>query len=135
MPDNKGDFTPNADPMPLEEPNNEGPQGMGPDLNMDGPMPEPEMGNDGENDEANSEIDDIFSQLDTEKQAAVIKYAKSMVNGNEPAGIQDEEEGMVTEITNNILDDKKEKPEDREDEKIRNKKVTNANPFVTKSFK
>lgn len=28
----------------------------------------------------NGEIDDIFSKLDTEKQAAVIKYAKNMIN-------------------------------------------------------
>ena len=84
-----------------------------------------------------SEIDDVFSQLDTEKQAAVLKYAKSMIDNSpeetpSPSESVDEEE-MVTEITNNILDGQKQEEGDG-DKKVRNKKVTTSNPFITKSF-
>lgn len=124
---------------------------------MDAPMPpmdgQPEMGDDlrpeaqpndmgmGDNQEPapaeeGSEIDSVFSQLDTEKQAAVLKYAKSMVNdkaGEEPQPDANvEEEKIVTEITNNILNDRVDK---KSNEKVRNKKITNANPFITKNFR
>ena len=82
--------------------------------------------------EKNGEIDDIFSKLDTEKQAAVIKYAKSMIND---ADENNDEDGMVTEITNNVLDDMQKKEIEKNDKKIRNKKVTTDNPFVSKRFK
>lgn len=82
--------------------------------------------------EKNGEIDDIFSKLDTEKQAAVIKYAKSMIND---ADENNDEDGMVTEITNNVLDDIQKKEIEKNDKKIRNKKVTTDNPFVSKRFK
>lgn len=111
--------------------------GMGEDL---GPEPQPnDMGMGGDQEpapaEGGSEIDSVFSQLDTEKQAAVLKYAKSMVNdnaGEEPKPDTNvEEEKIVTEITNNILNDRVEK---KSNEKVRNKKITNANPFITKNF-
>lgn len=87
--------------------------------------------------EKNGEIDDIFSKLDTEKQAAVIKYAKSMVNDKEnddEVEETDENEEMVNEITNNILDDMSKKSSETKDKKIRNTKITNDNPFVAKRF-
>ena len=52
--------------------------------------------------EKNGEIDDIFSKLDTEKQAAVIKYAKSMVNDKENDD-EVEETDENEEMVNNIL--------------------------------
>lgn len=94
----------------------------------------PDM-NDG-GDKSDSEINDIFNQLDTEKQAAVIKYAKSMVDnksGNDESQPDVNEEQIVNEITNNILDDRKDENNDNE-EKIRNKKITNSNPFISKNF-
>ena len=87
--------------------------------------------------EKNGEIDDIFSKLDTEKQAAVIKYAKSMVNDKEnddEVEETDEDEEMVNEIANNILDDISKKSSETKDKKIRNTKITNDNPFVAKRF-
>ena len=44
-----------------------------------------------------------------------------------------DEDAMVTEITNNILDGEKPKPEDDKDEKVRNKKL-NTSPFKSKNF-
>lgn len=113
-----------------------------------GPVNEPEMpepghdmempdeGQGAEDGKADSEIDTIFSKLDTEKQAAVIKYAKSMVDDDAPVEEQDEVDvdDMVTEITNNILSDEGQKPEERDDKKIRNKKITAGNPFASKPF-
>lgn len=87
--------------------------------------------------EKNGEIDDIFSKLDTEKQAAVIKYAKSMINDKEnddEVEETDEDEEMVNEIANNILDDISKKSSEIKDKKIRNTKITNDNPFVAKRF-
>ena len=65
---------PSAPPMPMDGGNAQ-----------EGDMPEPPMEEDPKEDK--SEIDSIFNKLDTEKQAAVIKYAKSMVNDT------DDEEG------------------------------------------
>ena len=103
----------------------------GPDMEMpDAPGPE-----DGQ---ADSEINSIFSKLDTEKQAAVIKYAKSMIGDDalvsEQEDLNVDVDDIVTEITNNILSDEDSKPEDRDDKKIRNKKITTGNPFTSKSF-
>ena len=119
--------------MPLEEPSME-PTGMGTGLNGEDSMTDP-MGDETEmNGQSDSEIDNIFSKLDTEKQAAVIKYAKSMVGDDETAVDEPvDEETIVTEITNNILDDRKDDTE-REDDKVRNNKITQSNPFMTKSF-
>ena len=117
------------EPMPMDQPPMGGPEDMGPGLDeqppMGGedPMDDAEMP-EGNNAEGNGEIDDIFSQLDTEKQAAVIKYAKSMLG----EGVESEK--LVTEIENEILADRQDK---EKKEKIRNKSVDKAkNPFVTK---
>jgi hypothetical protein len=123
--------------MPVGEPAMGEPQDMSQDFNDNmGEIPV-----DKEDEKSDSEIDDIFSKLDTEKQAAVIKYAKSMVDDegteSEPQTKESQmpgEDEMVTEIANNVLDDRKEKPEEGEDKRIRNKKVTKANPFITKDF-
>lgn len=121
------------EPMPMTQPGMEGPQDMGTDMGPEEPeMPEPEMN--AQDGQANSEIDDIFSKLDTEKQAAVIKYAKSMVDGDAQPEPEMNEEQVVTEITNNIMGDEDKKPEHKEDQKIRNSKITSSNPFITKSF-
>lgn len=117
-------------PMPMNQPGMEEPNGMGAGLEDEEPMPEPVEEPEGD-EKANSEIDDIFSKLDTEKQAAVIKYAKSMVDGD--AVSDDKGDDMVTEITNSIIDDKSVKNEG-DGEKIRNKKITSSNPFITKQF-
>lgn len=122
----------NPEPMPLGEPAMGEPQGMPQDFgdNIDNE----EMSSDNENIGDDSEINDIFSKLDIEKQAAVIKYAKSMVGEQKSYGSEMPcEDEIVTEITNNILDDKN-KPNNGEDDKIRNKKVTKDNPFITKDF-
>ena len=119
------------EPMPMDQPSMEGAEGMGPDLGgepmgdqppMDGPDGNDAMPGEG----SGSEIDDIFSQLDTEKQAAVIKYAKSQLGES-----IENEDSLVTEIENDILSDKKE--DETKKEKIKNKNVDKKNsPFVTK---
>lgn len=120
--------------MPIGVPDTS--QGMGAPSNDQEPTPMDTPDMDGTGSKEESEIDDIFNQLDTEKQAAVIKYAKSMVN-NEPEGNNNSpemtEEQIVTEITNNILDDRNEEDRDKK-EAIKNKKITNSNPFVSKNF-
>lgn len=98
-------------------------------------IPEPQGGK--AEDESESEIDSIFDKLDTEKQAAVIKYAKSMVNdidSQKHEGIKEskgEIDNLVNEIVNSILSDM-ETDKDRRDGKIRNKKITNNNPYISK---
>ena len=123
--DNNADAFDN--PMPPMQPNMDMQGDMGSDL-MGG---QDDMPDDLGDTSSNSEIDDIFSKLDTEKQAAVIKYAKSMVN-NEPEDKNMDEE-LVTEITNDILGDMDNKVEDEEDTKVRNKQITSDNPFIHKS--
>lgn len=107
-------------------------------------MPEPPM--DDEQKGETSEIDRIFDKLDTEKQAAVIKYAKSMVNDSDGNDIPDDNDGpgdmteskegmdnLVNEIVNNILSDMETgDDEDRRDNIIRNKKITTSNPYISK---
>lgn len=120
----------------------------------EGDMPEPPMEEEPKEDK--SEIDGIFNKLDTEKQAAVIKYAKSMVNDTDGEEGSDGDGGMpeapmedkapddmmesksglnnlVNEIVNNILSDMEtDDNEDRRDDKIRNKKITTDNPYISK---
>lgn len=132
MPNNDANDIEDTQPMPMGEPNMEEPSGMGAGFEDEEPMQEPLNEPDNAEENGDSEIDDIFSKLDTEKKAAVIKYAKSMVDGD--AESEGEEDNMVTEITNSILDDGEKDAKDGEDEKIRNKKITTSNPFVTKSF-
>lgn len=115
------------EPMPMDQPPMEGLEDMGPDLG-EGPMGgEDQMGDQEIPDNGGgNEIDDIFSQLDTEKQAAVIKYAKSMVGES----VIHEDDNLVTEIENEILADRQDKGKK---EKIKNNSVNKANnPFVTK---
>lgn len=120
-------------PMPIDD--NEVPEDE---------MPEPPM--DDEQKGETSEIDRIFDKLDTEKQAAVIKYAKSMVNDSDGNDIHDENDGpgdmteskegmdnLVNEIVNNILSDMETgDDEDRRGNIIRNKKITANNPYISK---
>ena len=106
------------EPMPIDQPQTGGLDGMGPDMEEQPPMddqvtPDDTVGG--------SEIEDIFSQLDTEKQAAVLKYAKSMVENVEHGN-------LVTEIENEILVDREEKQK----EKINKDVDKKNNPFVTK---
>ena len=134
---------PSAPPMPMDG-------GNAPE----GDMPEPPMEEGPKEDK--SEIDSIFNKLDTEKQAAVIKYAKSMVNDADDEKVQDGDGGMpeppmeeeapggmieskkglnslVNEIVNNILSDMETgDDEDRRDNKIRNRKISTDNPYVSK---
>ena len=134
---------PSAPPMPMDG-------GNAPE----GDIPEPPM-EEGPKDDK-SEIDSIFNKLDTEKQAAVIKYAKSMVNDTDDEEDQDGDSGMpeppmeneapdgmteskkglnnlVNEIVNNILSDMETSDdEDRRDNKIRNRKISTDNPYVSK---
>ena len=109
------------------------PIGVGAPQQAEPTMPDAgmETPSEGGNGKADSEIDNIFGKLDTEKQSAVIKYAKSLVNDdNDDTPV---EEDVVNEIANNIMNDKS-KPSEREDKKIRNKRVSHSNPFVTKNF-
>lgn len=140
-----GDEMPMGDDIPPMDDNgmdseppmgDEGPDSMGSDM-----PPMDDKGPDEASVEGNSEIDDIFSKLNTEDQASVIKYAKSMVKDN---GEQDTSSAsdmqaesvkkikkLVTEIVNNILgsDDKESQ---RPDNQVRNKRARNNSPFVTK---
>jgi len=112
------------EPMPMDQPPMEGPEDIGPGLDEQPPMDDEEMPGEG----GGSEIDDIFSKLDTEKQAAVIKYAKSQLGESK---INESDDYLVTEIENEILADRK-KNENKK-EKIKNPKVNKKNnPFVTK---
>ena len=117
------------------------------DMNPMDDMGQQDGGEDFADEKPDSEINDIFSKLDTEKQAAVIKYAKSMVSDDEVAGDGNNEpmpmpesreliDKMVNEIVNNIMsdDDKKKDNERKTGEPVKNKKVTSSNPFVTKTF-
>ena len=134
---------PSAPPMPMDGGNT-----------PEGDMPEPQMEEEPKEDK--SEIDSIFNKLDTEKQAAVIKYAKSMVNDTDDEKAQDGDGGMpephmedevpdgmteskkglndlVNEIVNNILSDMETSDdEDRRDNKIRNRKISTDNPYISK---
>ena len=134
---------PSAPPMPMDG-------GDAPE----GDMPEPPMEEDPKEDK--SEIDSIFNKLDTEKQAAVIKYAKSMVNDADdeedsdgdggmpeppmedeaPGGMIESKKGLnslVNEIVNNILSDMETgDDEDRRDDKLRNRKISTDNPYISK---
>ena len=134
---------PSAPPMPMN--GGDAPEGDMPEL----PMEEDPK-------EEKSEIDSIFNKLDTEKQAAVIKYAKSMVNDTDdeedsdgdggmpeppmedeaPGGMIESKKGLnslVNEIVNNILSDMETgDDEDRRDDKIRNRKISTDNPYVSK---
>lgn len=87
----------------------------------------------------NSEIEGIFSQLTPEKQKAVLKYAESMAEEDEPSSgpmSQTENYGvdgdLVVEITNDVLDDRKDKKKDKEDKKIGNEKVSRESVFRSK---
>ena len=114
----------------MEMNQNEDP-GMGDmDMNTD-------MGLEDDTSKEGSEIDNVLAQLGTEEKAAVLKYAKSMIDDKPqteaPQNENVDEDEIVTEITNNILDDRKD-PMKAKDEKIRNTKITNSNPFITKNF-
>ena len=140
-----GDEMPMGDDMPPMDGNgmdSEPPMGdEGPD-SMDSDMPPmDDKGPDEASVEGNSEIDDIFSKLNTEDQASVIKYAKSMVKDNgeqdtSPAPDMQAEsvkkiKKLVTEIVNNILGSDDEESQ-RPDNQVRNKRARNNSPFVTK---
>ena len=133
MDGNVGGMPPIGDDMPpIDEPNNDMPP------IDDGPENEPKGDEKGEA----SEIDSIFDKLDTEKQAAVIKYAKSMIGDTEDEAPKGDEmpmentkrlSDMINEIINNVLSDEETNDdEDRADKKIRNPKVTTENPFKSK---
>lgn len=112
----------------MDQPPTEGPNDMG-SLDTEGPIGDnqmPDMGGQEGVAGGNGEIDDIFSKLDTEKQAAVIKYAKSMVGES----VESDYDNLVTEIENEIMADRQDKDKK---EKIKNKSVDkSSNPFVTK---
>lgn len=124
------------DMPPIDEPNNDMPPIDGEPDN--GPENEPNGDEKGEE----SEIDSIFDKLNTEKQAAVIKYAKSMIGDTEDEAPKGDEmpmentkrlSDMINEIINNVLSDEETNDdEDRADKKIRNPKVTTENPFKSK---
>jgi hypothetical protein len=107
---------------------NEPPMGPEPNEEEGEPIPSPE---ETPSNDSQSEIDDIFNALDTEKQAAVIKYAKSMVNSKDdgddtPKSNMEESKQRISEIINDVIDDEM---KNREDKKIRNKNITCDNPF------
>jgi hypothetical protein len=104
--------------MPNEQPEMEGLDDMGVGMGEQEPMEEP---NQQDLADGGSELENVFSQLDTEKQAAVLKYAKSMVENVE-------HEDLVNEIENEIMADRK-KPKK---ESINKEVNLGSNPFVTK---
>ena len=110
-----------------------GDPGMNQDFGMQEPTDVPEMG--GEKSGIDDELEGVLSRLSPEQRDAVKKYAQGIADedgdNDEP---QMDEEGMVTEITNNILDDGNPRPEDEEDNKVRNKRL-NKSPFKSKYFR
>ena len=144
MDDNMGGSMPMEDEIPPMDNNGpdeapmggEGPDDMGSDM-----PPMDDNGLDEAPEGGNSEIDGIFSQLNTEDQASVIKYAKSMIKDNgeqdtPPAPDMQAEsvkkiKKLVTEIVNNILGSDDEDSQ-RPDNQVRNKRARNNSPFVTK---
>ena len=109
------------------------------------PMTDAPMGDepkDGDNDEIMSLID----KLSIEDKLAAKKYIQSMVDDND-GGEENTEEAqesdmpmeskknigeLVNEIVNSVLADFDDDTSDREDNIIRNKKVSNSNPFKSK---
>lgn len=134
------------DNPPLDDPNDQPPM-TDEDPNMDIPDEQPPMTDeDPAPQEGNPELNGIMDKLDTEKQAAVIKYAKSMVNdngeddkpkmtGDNPSMPMEGKQSLsnlINEIINNVLEDETNEDDDRRDKKIKNKKVTQGNPFISK---
>jgi hypothetical protein len=111
-------------PAPMDNP------GMGQDMGPEESMGAPEMDDEGQDDELTS----VLAKLSPEQKKAVVKYAQGIADEDgDDQGL--DEDAMVTEITNNILDDGKQKPEDDKDQKVRNKKLKYGNPFSSKNFK
>jgi hypothetical protein len=120
--------------------------GLGSEGPMQGPMNAPDM-NQGMNQEEPMDapgldvngggdddgLEDILSKLSPNQRKAVKKYAEGIADEDDD-DTQMDEDAMVTEITNNILDDGNGKDEDDKDQKVRNKKL-NKSPFKTKSFR
>ena len=143
---------------PMDEPmNNEPP--MGNDATDEPPMgdseppmdDEPPMG--GEGGGNTQEIDDIFNQLDIEDQSAVLKYARSMTNGNGGGDMGNDEPPMGNEPPSNgmpmesrrykhldrIIEDvlgREVRGKDRETKRnskyVTNNNVDGVSPFVSK---
>lgn len=123
-------------PMGGDDPMND----MGDNAPMDGeePMGDEPMDNMG----GNPEIDNVFNQLDTEKQSAVLKYAKSMVNdtassnmGSEPMDNANSMPSMgeskkynLDEIIDSVINGTTSRK--RGDKNITNTKLSKGNPFV-----
>ena len=129
---------------------NEDPSAMGEnDPNMmdgqDAPMEGQMMGNEdpnaigGEPSQGNEELDSVVSNLSTEDQAAVLKYAKSMTddnNGEESNGMMPESRrnyrNIIDETINSILygdDEKVTRPDTRLPKRYRGKNSPFNSPF------
>lgn len=126
------------------------PMGTEPPIGDVPPMPtklpvedKPSMGDGPSNNgsQATSEIEEIFSELNTEQRAATIKYAKSMTNNNQsdsspmpPMATEGKKylQAVINEIVNNIINNEESQEEvDMQDKKIRNRKVTVNNPNIS----
>lgn len=129
---------------------NEDPSAMGEnDPNMmdgqDAPIEGQMMGNEdpnaigGEPSQGNEELDSVVSNLSTEDQAAVLKYAKSMAddnNGEESNGMMPESRrnyrNIIDETINSILygdDEKVTRPDTRLPKRYRGKNSPFNSPF------
>lgn len=147
---NNAPMPPMDDGMGIDDPNMMGgdPNAMGSDPNMDGGQNEQPpmdgsnmMGNEDpsmEQPQGNAELDDVVSNLSTEDQAAVLKYAKSMAddNGGNDNGMMPESRrsyrNIIDETINSIIygdDDKVTRPETRLPKRYRGKNSPFNSPF------
>lgn len=93
----------------------------------------PVDGNEPNNNGGDNEINDVFNQLDIEKQSAVLKYAKSMVNNADtpsndaPKPMGESTQYNLDEIIDSVMKDERK----RGNRDITNDKIKQSNPFVS----
>lgn len=138
--------TPPMDEPPIPPMGNE-PPAPAPDMNEPEPPIDDAPIGDEPKDDDNDEIMSLIDKLSIEDKLAAKKYIQSMVDDNDGGEEKKEETPepdmpmeskknigkLVNEIVNSVLSDFDDDDEsDREDKIIRNKKVSDANPFKSK---
>lgn len=130
------------DPMGSEDPMGGGQDPMGDPNGGDDPMGD-DMGNeppmDDEPNDDNDELDDVMDSLSVENQAAVLKYAKSMVDdgGDDEQGGEMPMEGfrsmkrIIDETINDVLDgyEGTDRPQKKVPKSYRNLKSPFKSPY------
>lgn len=123
------DMPPMDAPMTPPSPMPNDPMMGGEEMPMDAPQDQ-DMG--GENDELMSVID----SLSTEDKAAVLKYAKSMSEDNEPKGNESQEDDMPPIGESKVMETLRPSVNGNEDRKRENNKLPKRlngkkNPFIS----